>query len=155
MRVIDENGKQIGILSKTEALQLARQHQLDLVEVSPHTKPPVAKLIDFKKFKYQQAKKARESRKKAKVDLKQVRFTPFIAEGDLLNRLEKSKKFLQDGDRVKIVVKFVGRQITRKEFGYNLINKIINQLADLATPEGEPRLQGKQLYLILNPKKKA
>ena len=155
MRVIDEHGKQIGILSKTEALDLARQHNLDLVEVSPFAKPPVAKIIDFKKFKYQQAKKQRESNKKAKVELKQVRFTPFIAQGDLNNRLEKIKGFLKDGDRVKIVVKFVGRQITRKEFGYDLINKIVQTLAEEAVPDGEPKLQGKQLYLILNPKKKS
>ncbi len=155
MRVIDEHGKQIGILSKTEALNLARQQNLDLVEVSPFAKPPVAKIIDFKKFKYQQAKKQRESNKKAKVELKQVRFTPFIAQGDLNNRLEKIKGFLKDGDRVKIVVKFVGRQITRKEFGYDLINKIVQTLAEEAVPDGEPKLQGKQLYLILNPKKKS
>jgi len=155
LRVIDEHGKQIGILSKTEALNLARQQNLDLVEVSPFAKPPVAKIIDFKKFKYQQAKKQRESNKKAKVELKQVRFTPFIAQGDLNNRLEKIKGFLKDGDRVKIVVKFVGRQITRKEFGYDLINKIVQTLAEEAVPDGEPKLQGKQLYLILNPKKKS
>ncbi len=154
MRVIDEHGKQIGILSKTEALNLARQQNLDLVEVSPFAKPPVAKIIDFKKFKYQQAKKQRESNKKAKVELKQVRFTPFIAQGDLDNRLEKIKGFLKDGDRVKIVVKFVGRQITRKEFGYDLINKVVESLSEEAVPDGQPKQQGKQLYLILNPKKK-
>lgn len=113
--------------------------------------PPVAKIIDFKKFKYLESKKQKEGSKKSKVEIKEIRFTPFIAEGDLETRLDRIKEFLGDGDRVKIVIKFVGRQITRKEFGYELMERIVKSLAEVARADGEPRLQGKQLYLIINP----
>lgn len=155
MRVIDEEGKQVGVLPLEKALEQAQVAGLDLVEVSPHAKPPVAKIIDFKKFKYQQSKKLRESAKKSKVETKEIRITPFIAQGDLDTRVGRMRGFLTNGDRVKVVVKFVGRQITRKEFGYDLINKVVKLLEDIALPDGEPKQQGKMLYLIMNPSKKA
>lgn len=144
----------MGIISKADAIKLAIEKDLDLVEVSPHAKPPVAKIIDFKKFQYLERKKQRDGRKKSKkVDIKEVRLSPFIAKGDLTNRLERAKEFLADGNRVKIVIKFVGRQITRKEFGYELLDKVVDNLKDFASPDGEPKLQGKRLMFLLNPKK--
>ncbi len=155
LRVVDETGKQLGLISRDEALLKARQLGVDLVEIAPLAKPPVAKLIDFKKFKYIESKKERDGKSSSnKVELKEIRFTPFIAQGDLDSRLEKIKKYLGDGDRVKIVVKFTGRQITRVEFGHELIKKVIAGLEGAATPDGVSKLQGKQLFLILNPVKK-
>lgn len=137
-------------MTKSEALKIAGEKGLDLVEVAPKANPPVAKIIDFKKFKYLENKKQRESKKGAKVELKEVRLTPFIAKGDLDTRLEKIREFLGDGHRVKIVVRFAGRQITRKEFGYQLIEKVVNQLEEFAKPDGKPKERGRQIYLVLN-----
>lgn len=156
LRVVDETGKQVGVMSKDEALNEARSRGVDLVEIAPMAKPPVAKMIDFKKFKYLEAKKEREGNKKSgKVELKEIRFTPFIAQGDFDSRIEKIKEILADSNRVKIVIKFVGRQITHVEFGHDLVKRIIADLEGAAQPDGEPKLQGKQLFLILNPSKKA
>lgn len=155
LRVVDETGKQIGLMSKVEALQKAREAGVDLVEIAPMAKPPVAKIIDFKKFKYLEAKKERDGKAASgKVEIKEIRFSPFIAAGDMLSRLERIKEILGDGDRVKIVVKFSGRQITRVEFGHDLIKKILSELTEVASADGVPKLQGKQLFLIINPIKK-
>lgn len=155
LRVVDETGKQIGVMSKTEALNIAHDRGLDLVEIAPMAKPPVAKVIDFKKFKYIESKKERDAKSSSgKVEIKEIRFSPFIGQGDMDTRLERIKDILGDGDRVKIVVKFSGRQITRIEFGHDLIKKIMSALEGIATSDGTPKLQGKQLFLILNPTKK-
>ncbi|MEI8232747.1 MAG: translation initiation factor IF-3 [bacterium] len=155
LRVVDETGKQVGLMSKNEALNIAQERGLDLVEIAPMAKPPVAKIIDFKKFKYLEAKKEREGKAASgKVEIKEIRFSPFIAQGDMESRLGRIKDILGDGDRVKIVVKFTGRQITKIEFGHDLIKKILFALEGIATADGVPKLQGKQLFLILNPAKK-
>lgn len=151
LRVIDAAGEQLGVITKSEALKNALDSDLDLVVVAPNASPPVAKIIDFKKFKYQQSKKAREGSKSSKVELKEIRFSPFIADGDLETRLERIREFLSGGDRVKIVVKFSGRQITRKEFGYDLIARILKELEGEAIADGEPKFQGRQLYLNVSP----
>lgn len=155
LRVVDETGKQIGLMPLSEALAKSRSLGLDLVEIAPMAKPPVAKIIDFKKFKYLEAKKEKDGKSASgKVELKEIRFTPFIAQGDLDSRVSKIKDIIEDGDRVKIVVKFTGRQITRVEFGHELIKKVLAGLEGLAVADGVPKLQGKQLFLILNPAKK-
>lgn len=155
MRVVDETGKQVGVMSKTEALNLAQDKGLDLVEIAPTAKPPVGKIIDFKKFKYLEAKKERDGKASSgKVEIKEIRFSPFIGQGDMDTRLERIKDILGGGDRVKIVVKFTGRQITKVEFGHDLIKKIMSALDGIALSDGVPKLQGKQLFLILNPAKK-
>ena len=155
MRVVDETGKQIGVMDKAEAIAIAQEKGLDLVEIAPNAKPPVVKVIDFKKFKYLEAKKEREGKAASgKVEIKEIRFSPFIAQGDMDSRLGRIKNILADGDRVKIVVKFTGRQITKVEFGHDLIKKIMSALEGIATADGVAKLQGKQLFLILNPSKK-
>lgn len=155
LRVVDETGKQVGLMSKSEALRAAQDRGLDLVEIAPLAKPPVAKIIDFKKFKYLEAKKEREGKAASgKVEIKEIRFSPFIAQGDLDSRLTRIKDILGDGDRVKVVVKFSGRQITRVEFGHDLIKKILSNLEGIASADGVAKLQGKTLFLILNPVKK-
>lgn len=154
MRVVDAEGKQVGLLSREAALEAARERGLDLVEIAPLAKPPVAKIIDFKKFKYLETKKEREGRAKSgKVDLKEIRFTPFIAQGDFDSRIAKIREIFTDGDRVKVVVKFTGRQITRPDFGKDVLARIVAELSEEAKPDGEPKLQGKQLFLVLNPVK--
>lgn len=155
LRVVDESGKQIGVMTKSEALNIAGERGLDLVEIAPMAKPPVAKVIDFKKYKYLEAKKEREGKSASgKVEIKEIRFSPFIGQGDMDTRLERIKDILEGGDRVKIVVKFTGRQITKVEFGHDLIKKIMSQLEGIASADGTAKLQGKQLFLIINPTKK-
>ncbi len=154
MRVVDEKGKQLGVMSKDEALFRAKQAGLDLVELAPEAQPPVCKLIDFKKFKYQEDKKQRAGQKKSKgSEIKEIRFTPFIAKNDFEIRLKRAREFLSEGDKVRITVKFVGRQLTKKQFGYELLNKVRENLKDLAAVEVEPKWQGKLLMTVLKPNK--
>jgi len=154
VRVVDESGKQIGIMPIFAAIQKAREAGIDLVEVAPNAKPPVAKIIDFKKFKYLEAKKEREEKKGQKGgELKEVRFTPFIAQNDLNIRVERIKEFLKEGNKVRVIVRFSGRQITKKDFGYKVINQVIEKLGELAKKESEPKFLGRELSLILAPKR--
>jgi len=154
VRVIDESGKQVGIMPLGAALQKAREAGVDLVEVAAMAQPPVCKLIDFKKFKYLEAKKEREEKKGQKGGgLKEIRLSPFIAQNDLNTRLERIKEFLKEGNKVKVIVRFSGREITKKDFGYKVINRVIESLGDLAEKENEPKFQGRELFLILAPKK--
>lgn len=139
-------------MSKRDALALAQQSGKDLVLVGPNAKPPVAKIVNFSNFKYQQQKKEGAGKKKAKsVELKEVRLTPFIAENDLNTRVNKAREFLEDGDRVKIVIKFIGRQITRKEFGFEVLNKVTEMLKDIAVLDQEAKMMGKLLVATLKP----
>lgn len=155
LRVLDPEGKQIGILSRYEALNKAKELELDLVEVAPNAKPPVARIIDFKKFLYQQEKKKREERKKAKVsETKEVRLGPFMNNHDLEFMVKRAREFLIEGNKVRMVVKFVGRQITHPEFGKEIMNKAINALSDVSKIEREPRFEGKQLITIISPERK-
>lgn len=154
LRVIDQNGKQVGILSLNQALQEAGKLGVDLVEVAPAAKPPVAKLIDFKKFRYQEAKKRKEERKKTKGgELKIIRLSPFIAKADLDLRIKRTKEFLAEGDKVKIEIRFFGRQLTKKEFGYKILKEFIDRLIEEAKPEQEPKWMGKRLIMTLVPGK--
>ncbi|MFH1840849.1 MAG: translation initiation factor IF-3 [Candidatus Shapirobacteria bacterium] len=155
VRVIDETGKQIGVMPLNEALGEARKRNLDLVEVSANAKPPVCKTIDFKKFKFLEAKKEQEEKKRnKKTETKELRLSPFISENDLLVRVKRAEEFLKGKNRVKIVVRFRGRQITKKEFGYEVLKKIKERLGEKAQMETEPRAQGNQLEMLLSPTKK-
>lgn len=152
VRVVDEKGKQIGVMTIFDAKEKARSLGIDLVEVAPNAVPPVCKIIDFKKFRYQEDKKQREGRKKGvKQETKEVRFTPFIAPNDFNIRIERAKEFLAEGNRVKLTVRFVGRQITRKEFGYELLKKAIAQLNKMSKVESEPKWQDRLLMVGLAP----
>lgn len=154
LRVVDESGKQIGIMPIFAAIQKAREAGVDLVEVAPNAKPPVAKIIDFKKFKYLEAKREREEKKGQKGGgLKEVRFTPFIAQNDLNIRVERIKEFLKENNKVRVIVRFSGRQITKKEFGFKVINRVLESLGDLAEKESEPKFLGRDLFLTLTTKK--
>jgi len=154
LRVLDNEGKQIGVLSKYEALEKARELGMDLVEVAPMAKPPVAKIIDFNKFLYQQAKKKQEEKRKAKVsETKEVRLGPFMNDHDLDVMIRRAKGFLEDGDKVKLVVKFIGRQITHPEFGQQILTKVLTALSSVSKKEREPRFEGKQLIVVISPER--
>lgn len=155
LRVLDQAGKQIGVFSKDEALRRARDQGVDLVEIAPLAKPPVCKIIDFKKFKYLESKKERENRKKAKhVELKQIMLSPFIQKHDLETKGNRAREFLEDGHKLKLVVKFKGRQLGKKEFGFEIINKFIQGLAQVAAVEREAHLEGPMVVATLVPSKK-
>ncbi len=151
---MDEEGKQIGVVSKIEALQRAKELNIDVVEIAPNAKPPVAKLIDFKKFKYQEAKKEREARKNQKsVGVKEVRLRPFIGQHDFDTRLAQAKDFLGEGNQVKVSIFFRGREITRKEFGYAVMKRFLESLEQIKVVR-EPHMEGKNLVTMVVPDKK-
>lgn len=155
LRVLDSEGKQIGVLSKAEALSKAREEGLDLVEVAPMAKPPVAKIINFKKYLYQQEKKKREEKKKTKKsETKEIRLGPFMDNHDLGVRIKRGREFLEDSNKVRLVLKFIGRQITHPEFGHAVIQKVVAALSDISKLEKEPHFEGKQLIAVLSPEKK-
>lgn len=155
LRVLDNEGKQVGVLSKFEALNKAKELGVDLVEVAPAAKPPVAKLIDYNKFLYQVEKKKREEKKKAKVsETKEVRLGPFMGAADLENMRARTEGFLKEGNKVRLVLKFRGRQIIHPEFGFETIKKMTDGLALVSKIEKEPKLEGKQIIAILSPERK-
>ena len=156
LRVIGPDGKQLGILSKAQALAKAEEEGLDLVEIAPTAKPPVAKIIDFAKFRYQEEKKLREAKLKERrgSELKEIWFTPFMAENDYLVRLERVKEFLADGNKVRIAVRFKGRQMGSKQFGYQVAERIVQDTKANAVVDQEPKFIGRQLLMGLSPFKK-
>lgn len=155
LRLLDEQGKQIGIVSKIEALQKAKELGIDIVEIAGNAVPPVAKLIDFKKFKYQESKKERESKKTQKnVGVKEIRMRPFIGQHDFDTRKEQALEFLEEGNQVKINVLFKGREIVRKEFGFEVLKRFIDSLPDVKTVR-EAHMEGKVLSATVVPIKKA
>ena len=155
LRVLDNEGKQVGVLSKIEALTKARELGVDLVEVAPLAQPPVAKLVDYNKFLYQVEKKKREEKKKAKTtETKEVRLGPFMGAADLENMRSRAEGFLKEGNKVRLVLKFRGRQIIHPEFGFETIKKMTDGLSLISKVEKEPKLEGKQLIAILSPERK-
>lgn len=152
VRVVDEKGKQVGVMPTEKALKQAQSKGLDLVEVAPKAKPPVCKIIDFKKFKFLESRKEQQDKKKSKkVELKEIQLSPFIAENDLNFRLNKAEKFLKQGNKVKIAVVFKGRQITKKDFGYQLIEKVLTRLKPYSEIDFEPKFFGRKLEMTLRP----
>lgn len=155
MRVLDSEGKQIGILPKFEALAKAREDGLDLVEIAGGATPSVAKIIDFNKFLYQQSKKKQEEKRKAKVsETKEIRLGPFMSDNDIMVSVKKGRQFLEEGDKIKLVLKFRGRQITHPEFGHAIIRKFSEAVADISKIDREAHLEGKQMIALLSPERK-
>ena len=155
LRLIDEKGSQIGIKDKNTALKIAQKEGKDLVEIAPNAKPPVVKIIDFKKFKYLEAKKRRDERKKTKnVTVKEVRLSPFMGDHDLNTRLTQAREFLKEGNQLKISVPFRGREITKKEFGMEIMKKAIENLNEFSRIIREPHFEGRVLVTMLAPYKK-
>jgi translation initiation factor IF-3 len=155
LRVIDVEGKQIGVLPRHEALQMSRDQGLDLVEIAAQAKPPVVKLIDFKKFLYQEEKKKREEKRKAKTtETKEVRLGPFISDNDLQVMVNRCRDFLEDGNKVKLVVKFKGREMARTNFGREVILKAIAAVNDISKVDREAKMEGRQMVAVLSPERK-
>lgn len=155
LRVLDSEGKQIGVLKKFEALDIAREQGLDLVEVAPTAKPPVARIIDFKKFLYQEEKKRREEKKKAKnSETKEIRLGPFMDDHDLDTMVRRAREFLEGNDKVRLVVRFKGRQMGHPEFGHQVLRKAIDSLSDVSKVDKEAHFEGRQLITMLSPERK-
>lgn len=154
LRVLDPEGKQIGILARFEALKKAKELGVDLVEIAPMANPPVVKIIDFKKFLYQESKKKNEEKKRSKVSqTKEIRLGPFMNDHDLKTMIRRGTGFLEDNDKVRLIVKFMGRQIAHPEFGKDIMQKVINALSNMSKLEREPHFEGKSLIAILSPNK--
>lgn len=153
LRVIGTDGEQLGIMSRTEALKVAEENGVDLVEISPNANPPVAKVVDWGKYQYQKMKEQQRNRKSNKAnELKQMRFGLKIGSNDIEIKLRKIRSFLSDGHKVKILIFFRGREMAHKELGYDLIEKIITMLEDDAVVEQKPQMAGRNLSITVRSK---
>lgn len=152
VRVVDEKGKQVGVLPIFNAIQKAKELEVDLVEVAANAKPPVCKLINFKKFKYLEDKKEKEEKKGIRGgELKEVQLSPFIAKNDLEVRIKKATAFIKDGNKVRLKVRFTGRQLGKKDFGQRVIERVIESLSEIAVAEAEPKFAGREMFVIISP----
>lgn len=151
LRVIDEVGNMLGVISRDQALDFARQRDLDLVEVAPLERPPVCKIMDFGKFKYEQTKKARKQ-KQHQQQLKEIRFRPQVGEHDLDVKLRHAREILAEKDKVLLVVQFKGRELAHTEMGVDRLKHVVELLADCAKVEQPPRREGRRVIAVLAPK---
>jgi translation initiation factor IF-3 len=155
IRVIDEDGSQLGIMPPQQALEMARSKGLDLVEVAPQAQPPVCRIINFGKWQYEQKKKAKEAKSKQTfITVKEIKFRPGTDEHDYTFKKNNAIRILNEGDKVKATVHFRGREITHKELGHALLQRLEQELADTAIVEARPKLEGMNMFIILAPKKK-
>jgi translation initiation factor IF-3 len=153
IRLINANGDMVGVVSRAEGLKMAEESGLDLVEVSPNAEPPVCKIIDYGKYKYEIQKKKAEAKKKQKIIVvKEVQLRPMIAENDLSIKCRDIKRFLEAGDKVKIMMRFRGRELSHQEIGMGILTKIKSDFEEVAKVEVNPRLEGRQMTMVLAPK---
>jgi translation initiation factor IF-3 len=151
VRLIDEQGSQVGILSLNEALRLARERNLDLVEVAPNAAPPVCRLLDYGRYKYEQTKKENEARKHQKLSLlKEVRLTPRTDEHDVEFKVRTIQRFLEEGDKVKVTIRFKGREMAHPQLGRQVLETIANSLKGVATVEKMPLIEGRTMTMVLS-----
>jgi translation initiation factor IF-3 len=149
IRVVADEG-QIGIMAIDAALKIAEERELDLVEISPQSVPPVCKIMDYQKFKFEQSKKLRKDRKQqATVTLKEIRMRPSIDTHDYEFKKRNARKFIEHGDKVKITVRFRGREFSRPDLGTNVLNRLASELQDIAKVESQPKMEGRQLIMVL------
>lgn len=154
VRVIDDEGNQLGVMSSREAQGIAKEKNLDLVKIAPKAKPPVCKIIDYGKFRYEQAKKDKEARKKQSiVSLKEVRLSPNIEQHDINTKQKNAKKFLTKGDKLKVSVRFRGRELAHTSIGRGILLKFAKDLADIADIEKYPKMEGRSMVMFMTPKK--
>ncbi|SEF70844.1 translation initiation factor IF-3 [Caloramator fervidus] len=154
VRLIDSDGTQLGIMPTKKALEIAEEKQLDLVLIAPQAKPPVCKIMDYGKFIYEQQKKEKEAKKKQKtITVKEIRITPNIDEHDLNVKAKNAEKFLKDGDKVKVTVKFRGREAEHSHLGEDVLKRFAEKLSEVGVIEKQPKLEGKNMIMILTPKK--
>jgi translation initiation factor IF-3 len=155
VRVIGADGEQVGILSRDEALAMAEDAGLDLVEIQPNADPPVCRVMDFGKFKFEQQKKANAARKKSKqVEIKEVKFRPTTDVGDYNIKLRNMTRFLEDGDKVKVNVRFRGREMRHQELGIELAKRIQGDISEIGVVDQFPRMEGRQMTMMISPRKK-
>ena len=153
VRVIGEDGAQLGIMSSAEALQIAEEKDLDLVKIAPGSNPPVCKIMDYGKYRFEQSKREKEARKNQHViEVKEIRMSPSIGENDFNTKLKNAQKFLRDGDRVKVTVRFRGREMAHTNIGEQLLRKFAEQCAELANLDKQPKLEGRNMSMFLSPK---
>jgi translation initiation factor IF-3 len=153
VRLIGANGENIGIVPTRQALAMAEEANLDLVEISPDAKPPVAKILDYGKFKFQEQKRAAEARKKQKViEIKEIKMRPMIDDHDYDVKMKAIKRFFEDGDKVKITLRFRGREMAHQELGHKLLNRVKADTVEIAKIESEPRFEGRQIVMVIAPK---
>ncbi|HSD35344.1 MAG TPA: translation initiation factor IF-3 [Alphaproteobacteria bacterium] len=153
VRLIDENGQMIGVVSRREALNRAMEAGLDLVEVSPTAEPPVCKVLDYGKFKYESQKKKNEARKKQKViEVKEIKMRPGIDDHDYDVKMRAMHRFLEEGDKVKVTMRFRGREMVHQELGLRVLERVRGQLDEVAKVEQMPRLEGRQMTMVIAPK---
>lgn len=152
LRLIDQDGEQLGVKTKAEALEIAEKANLDVVLVAPTAKPPVARIMDYGKFRFEQQKKDKEARKNQKIIvMKEVRLSPTIDEHDFDTKLRNARKFLEKGDKVKCSIRFKGRAITHKEIGQKVLDRFAKECEDLCTIEQRPKMDGRSMFLVLAP----
>ena len=153
VRLIDENGEQLGVMPTQKALELAEERGLDLAKIQPTAKPPVCKLMDYDKYRYEQSKRERENRKNQRVvAIKEVQLSATIEENDVLTKAKMATRFLQDGDKVKVSIRFRGRQITHSEIGMKVMQDFAQRCAEVSSVERRPMMDGRHMIMILAPK---
>ena len=154
VRLIGENGEQLGIMSSRDALKLAREAELDLVKIAPNAQPPVCKIIDYGKYRYEQARREKEAKKKQKViEVKEVRLSPNIDENDLNTKISAARKFIQKGNRVKVTLRFRGREMSHMAQSKHILDEFAEKLADVSVIEKPAKVEGRSLTLILSEKR--
>ena len=153
VRVISSNGEQLGIMSSKEAMKLAREAELDLVKIAPNAKPPVCKIIDYGKYRYELARKEKEAKKKQKtIDVKEVRLSPNIDKNDLNTKVNQARKFLSKGDKVKVTLRFRGRELAHVNASKYILDDFAKALEDVATIDKKPKFEGRSMTMFLAPK---
>ena len=153
LRVIDANGEQLGIMTFRQAFDMATEKQLDLVKIAPQAKPPVCRIMDYGKFKFEQSKKEKEAKKNQKIILiKEIRFSPTIEDHDLEVKAKNAQKFLLEGDKVKVTIRFRGREVDHVSFGEQALGKFFDIINEFCTIEKPAKLEGKNMTMILTPK---
>ncbi len=154
MRLIDADGNNVGVVSLDEALRSAEAAGLDLVEIVPHAEPPVCRVMDYGKFRFEQNKRTQVARKKQKqIHVKEIKFRPGTEEGDYQVKMRKLVNFLNSGDKAKVTIRFRGREMAHQDRGAQLLNRIESELAEYATVEQRPKLEGRQMIMVFAPKK--
>lgn len=156
MRLIGVEGEQLGIVKIADAFRLSEQNDVDLVEIAPTAQPPVCRLMDYGKFKYQEQKRLHDAKLKQKIiQVKEVKFRPGTDEGDYQVKLRNLRRFLDDGDKGKVTLRFRGREMAHQEIGMRVLERVRDDLLDIALVEAMPKLEGRQMVMVLAPKKKA
>ncbi len=153
VQLIGDNGEKLGVLNIRDAIEKAEEKKLDLVLVAPQANPPVCKIMNYGKYKFEQAKKEKEAKKKQKaVEIKEIRITPNIEEHDFGFKAKNARKFIEDGNKLKITVRFKGREVNNSKLGEDVLNKFIENLSDIANVEKSPKLEGRNMFIMLSKK---